>query len=159
VTPDGPRYATPAAFRSALNYQEMTERLGFEKHAPPGAGSGNIRNGTRGKTVRTEARGHVEIDVSRDRAGTFEPQIVKKQQRRLNDVDEIVLSLHAKGLTTGEISAHFTEIYRASVSKLHRTVDRLLVRSRVHGTASCSRVVHYPPESCHAAALGTVGIT
>ena len=55
--------------------------------------------------------------MPRDRAGTFEPQIVKKRQRRLTGVDEIVLSLYAKGLTTGEISAHFAEIYGASVSQ------------------------------------------
>ena len=70
----------------------------------PVRGTGNIRNGTRAKTVLTEATGQVEIDVPRDRAGTFEPQIVKKRQRRLSGVDEIVLSLYAKGLTTGEIS-------------------------------------------------------
>ena len=54
----------------------------------------------------TESSGHVEIEVPRDRAGTFEPQIVRKRQRRLTGIDEIVLSLYAKGLTTGEISAH-----------------------------------------------------
>ena len=63
-----------------------------------------MRNGTRAKTVLTEATGQVQIDVPRDRAGTFEPQIVKKR-RRLTGVDEIVLSLYAKGLSTGEISA------------------------------------------------------
>ena len=70
----------------------------------PGAGTGNVRNGTRPKTVLTESTGQVELDVPRDRDGTFEPQIVKKRQRRLTGVDEIVLSLYAKGLTTGEIS-------------------------------------------------------
>ena len=76
----------------------------------------------------TEASGSVEIEVPRDRAGTFEPQIVKKRRRRLNGVDEIVLSLYAKGLTTGEISAHFAEIYGASVSKetISRITDRVL---------------------------------
>ena len=115
---------------TALN-EEMTEHLGYDKHDPAGqgAGSGNIRNGTRPKTVLTEAPGQVEIDVPRDRAGTFEPQIVRKRQRRLTGVDEMVLSLYAKGLTTGEISAHFAEIYGASVSKEtispdHRQGDR-----------------------------------
>src|ERR671910_3094080 len=85
----------------------MTEHLGHEKHrAPDGRDSTNIRNGTRPKTVLTEATGQVEIEVPRDRDGSFEPQIVKKRQRRLTGVDEIVLSLYAKGLTTGEISAH-----------------------------------------------------
>jgi transposase-like protein len=73
--------------------------------------------------VVSDAAGEVAIDVPRDREGTFEPQIVKKRQRRLTDVDEIVLSLYAKGLTTGEISAHFAEIYGASVSK--ETISRI----------------------------------
>ncbi|MGF6884477.1 transposase-like protein [Nocardia sp. GAS34] len=70
-----------------------------------------------------ETTGHVQIDVPADRDSTFEPQIVRKRQRRLTRVDEIVLSLYAKGLTTGEISAHFAEIYGASVSK--ETVSRI----------------------------------
>jgi putative transposase len=73
--------------------------------------------------VISDAAGEVVIDVPRDREGTFTPQIVKKRQRRLSDVDEIVLSLYAKGLTTGEISAHFAEIYGASV--LEETVSRI----------------------------------
>src|ERR1700744_812160 len=118
---------TKTVIETALN-EEMTEHLGYEKHDPAGAGTGNIRNGTRGKTVLTEASGPVEIEVPRDRAGTFEPQIVKKRQRRLNGVDEIVLSLYAKGLTTGEISAHFAEIYGASVSKepVSRITDKVI---------------------------------
>jgi transposase-like protein len=67
--------------------------------------------------VISDAVGPVEVAVPRDREGTFEPVIVKKRQRRLGSVDEIVLSLYAKGLTTGEISAHFAEIYGASVSR------------------------------------------
>jgi putative transposase len=118
---------TKTVIESALA-EEMTEHLGYEKHDPAGAGTGNIRNGARGKTVLTEASGPVEIEVPRDRAGTFEPQIVKKRQRRLEGVDQIVLSLYAKGLTTGEISAHFAEIYGASVSKetISRITDRVL---------------------------------
>jgi putative transposase len=108
--------------RPPLN-EELTEHLGYDKHDPAGRDSGNIRNGTRPKTVLTEASGHVEIDVPRDRAGTFEPQIVRKRQRRLSGVDEMVLSLYAKGLTTGEISAHFAEIYGASLSK--ETISRI----------------------------------
>jgi transposase-like protein len=90
--------------------------------------TGNVRNGSRPKQVLTEGTGQVGIDVPRDRDGTFEPQIVKKRQRRLNGVDEIVLSLYAKGLTTGEISAHFAEIYGASVSKetVSRITDRVI---------------------------------
>jgi transposase-like protein len=126
--PDGLlKQLTKTVIETALS-EEMTEHLGYEKHDPVGAGAGNIRNGTRAKTVLTEASGHVEIEVPRDRAGTFEPQIVKKRQRRLDGVDEIVLSLYAKGLTTGEISAHFAEIYGASVSKetISRITDKVI---------------------------------
>lgn len=126
--PDGLlKQLTKTVLETALN-EEMTEHLGFEKHDPPEAGTGNIRNGTRSKTVLTDTTGHVEIDVPRDRAATFEPQIVKKRQRRLSGVDEVVLSLYAKGLTTGEISAHFAEIYGASVSKetISRITDKVI---------------------------------
>jgi putative transposase len=126
--PDGLlKQLTKTVIETALS-EEMTEHLGFEKHDPAGAGTGNIRNGTRGKSVLTEASGQVEIEVPRDRAGTFEPQIVRKRQRRLNGVDEIVLSLYAKGLTTGEISAHFAEIYGASVSRetISRITDKVI---------------------------------
>jgi transposase-like protein len=126
--PDGLlKQLTKTLIETALN-EEMTEHLGYEKHDPAGAGTGNIRNGTRAKTVLTENTGHVEIEVPRDRAGTFEPQIVRKRQRRLSGVDEVVLSLYAKGLTTGEISAHFAEIYGASVSRetISRITDKVL---------------------------------
>jgi putative transposase len=115
--PDGLlKQLTKTVLETALN-EEITEHLGYERHDPAGSGSGNVRNGSRAKTVLTEASGQVEIEVPRDRAGTFEPRIVRKRQRRLSGVDEVVLSLYAKGLTTGEISAHFAEIYGASVSK------------------------------------------
>src|SRR5829696_3437076 len=120
--PDGLlKQLTETVLETALN-EEMTGHLGYEKHDPAGVGADNIGNGSRSKTVLTEHTGPVEVEVPRDRAGTFSPQIVKKRQRRLSGVDEIVLSLHAKGLTTGEISAHFAEIYGASVSK--ETVSR-----------------------------------
>ena len=106
---------------------EMTEHLGYEKHDAAGRGSGNSRNGTRSKTVLTEI-GPVEIDVPRDIDSSFAPQIVKKRQRRLTGIDEIVLSLTAKGLTTGEVSAHFQDIYGATVSKdtISRITDKVV---------------------------------
>ena len=98
--------------------EEMTEHLGHEKNqTDPDRDSENVRNGTRAKTVLSDAAGDVDIAVPRDRSGTFTPQIVKKRQRRLGSVDEIVLSLYAKGLTTGEIASHFADIYGTSVSK------------------------------------------
>ncbi len=122
--PDGLlKLFTKNVLETALN-EEMTEHLGHEKNrAEPERESTNVRNGARSKTVISDAAGEVEINVPRDRESTFEPQIVKKRQRRLTDVDEIVLSLYAKGMTTGEISAHFAEIYGASVSK--ETISRI----------------------------------
>nr|WP_167479123.1 IS256 family transposase [Nocardia arthritidis] len=122
--PDGLlKQFTKTVLETALN-EEMTDHLGYDKHeAPAERETSNVRNGTRPKTVLTESSGHVQIDVPRDREGSFEPQIVRKRQRRLTGVDEIVLSLYAKGLTTGEISAHFAEIYGASVSK--ETISRI----------------------------------
>jgi putative transposase len=127
--PDGLlKLFTKNVLETALN-EEMTEHLGHEKNrAEAGRDSTNVRNGTRAKTVVSDAAGAVEIAVPRDREGSFEPQIVKKRQRRLSDVDEIVLSLYAKGLTTGEISAHFADIYGASVSKetISRITDKVI---------------------------------
>lgn len=125
VGPDGLLNGlTKRVLETALE-AEMTEHLGHEKHQQ--AESGNIRNGSRSKTVLTEV-GPVEIDVPRDRAGSFEPKIVKKRQRRLTGVDEIVLSLTARGLTTGEVAAHFDDVYGASVSKdtISRITDRVI---------------------------------
>src|SRR4051795_4720299 len=119
---------TNNVLKTALN-EEMTEHLGHEKHrAAEGRESANVRNGTRPKTVLTAATGPVEIEVPRDRDGSFEPVIVKKRQRRLTEVDEVVLSLSARGLTTGEISAHFAQIYGASVSRetISRITDKVL---------------------------------
>ena len=95
---------------------EITDHLGYEKHDPAGKDGGNSRNGARAKTVLTDV-GPVEITVPRDRDGSFEPQIVRKRQRRLTGVEDMVLSLSAKGLTTGEISAHLAEVYGADVSR------------------------------------------
>ena len=143
--PDGLlKQLTKTVLETALN-QEMTEHLGHDKHGPVTSETGNVRNGTRAKTVLTGASGQVPIEVPRDRAGTFEPQIVRKRQRRLTGVDQMVLSLYAKGLTTGEISAHFEEIYGASVSK--ETISRITGKVLEEMTDWCNR----PLDSVYAA--------
>jgi len=86
------------------------------KHEPAGKDGGNSRNGKRAKTVLTDV-GPVQIEVPRDRDGSFEPRIVRKRQRRLSGVEDLVVSLVAKGLTTGEVQAHLAEIYGAEVSR------------------------------------------
>lgn len=106
---------TKRLLESALE-GEITDHLGYDKHDPAGRNGGNSRNGIRSKTVLTDV-GPVEISVPRDRDGSFEPRIVAKRQKRLTGVDEMVISLSAKGLTTGEISAHLAEVYGAQVSR------------------------------------------
>jgi hypothetical protein len=95
---------------------EMDDHLGYGKHDPAGRNGSNSRNGHRPKTVLTEA-GPVDITVPRDRDSSFEPKIVAKRQRRLTGVEDMVISLSAKGLTHGEIAAHLAEVYGAEVSK------------------------------------------
>jgi transposase-like protein len=95
---------------------ELDDHLGYGKHDPAGRDGGNSRNGRRAKTVLTDS-GPVEISVPRDRDSSFEPKIVAKRQRRLTGADEMVISLSAKGLTHGEITAHLAEVYGAEVSE------------------------------------------
>jgi putative transposase len=109
------QHLTKRVIEAALD-GEITDHLGYEKHDPAGKDGGNSRNGSRAKTVLTDV-GPVEITVPRDRDSSFEPQIVRKRQRRLTGVEDMVLSLSAKGLTTGEISAHLAEVYGADVSR------------------------------------------
>lgn len=105
-------------FLEAALDAEMDEHLGYGKHDPTGRDGGNSRNGKRSKTLLTEV-GPVGIDVPRDRDGSFTPQVVAKRQRRLGGIDDLVISLTAKGLTTGEVAAHLAEVYGADVSKDH----------------------------------------
>jgi putative transposase len=101
---------------------EMTEHLGYEPHAVEGRRTGNSRNGTYPKTVTTEI-GQVAIDVPRDRNGTFEPVLVPKGQRRLDGLDANVISLYAKGMTTGDIQAYLSDIYGTEISR--DTISRI----------------------------------
>jgi putative transposase len=120
---------------------ELADHLGYELHDPAGRGSGNSRNGTSRKKVTTDV-GDVELRVPRDRNGTFDPQTVPKHQRRLDGLTGNVISLYAKGMTTGDIQAHLLELYgteisRETISKItdaivedmlawqHRPLDRL----------------------------------
>lgn len=134
--PDGLlKLLTKTVLEAALE-EEMTDHLGYEAHDPEGRNGGNSRNGVRAKTVISEAAGEMTIEVPRDRDGSFCPIIVQKRQRRLGDVDKIVLSLYGKGLTTGEISAHFAEIYDVSVSStlVSTITDRVMDEQQAWST-------------------------
>jgi transposase-like protein len=95
---------------------ELADHLGYEPYDPAGRGSGNSRNGSSPKTVTTDV-GEVALRVPRDRNGTFDPQTVPKHQRRLDGLSGNVISLYAKGMTTGDIQAHLLEIYGTEISR------------------------------------------
>ena len=94
---------------------EMTDHLGYDRHASDGHNSGNSRNGKSSKRVKGSF-GEVEIDVPRDRSGEFDPKLVKKRQRRLPGFDDKVIALYARGMTTREIQGHLHELYGVEVS-------------------------------------------
>lgn len=98
----------------ALN-AEMEQHLGYAKHAPEGKNSGNSRNGKSTKTVRS-VHGEIDLDIPRDRNGSFEPKLVKKGEKQLNGFDDRIISLYARGMTTRDIQAHFEEAYGVEVS-------------------------------------------
>ena len=115
-----------AMIEAALG-SEMTEHLGYEKHSADGNGSGNSRNGNSKKILKGD-HGEVEIDIPRDRTGTFEPQIIKKGQTRLSVLDDQILALYAKGMSTRDIAATLKELYDTDVSPalISKVTDRVL---------------------------------
>jgi putative transposase len=114
---------------------ELTEHLGYEPHQEPPGGAGNTRNGSTPKTLITE-HGEVRIETPRDRAGTFEPQIVRKRQRRFEGFDDKVLALYGRGLSTRDIEAHLEEIYGVKVGRdlISRVTDAVMDDARAWQT-------------------------
>ena len=106
---------------------ELTHHLGYEKGDPAGHGSGNSRNGHSSKTVLSE-EGEIDLAIPRDRAGTFEPQLIPKGVTRLDGFDDKIISLYARGLTVREIQGHLREIYGTEVSPdlISRVTDAVL---------------------------------
>jgi putative transposase len=106
---------------------ELTHHLGYEKGDVAGRGSGNSRNGSSKKTVLTDD-GQVDLEVPRDRAGTFEPQLVPKGERRLDGFDAKIINLYARGLTVREITGHLRDLYGVDVSPdlISRVTDAVL---------------------------------
>lgn len=94
---------------------ELTDHLGYDKHADSKPAGGNSRNGSTPKRLKSQ-HGEVQIETPRDRDGSFEPQLLKKYQTRVTQMDEQILTLYAKGLSTREIVAAFKEMYDADVS-------------------------------------------
>lgn len=123
VRADGGRLAGPGSFLSELCkavlerglQAELGQHLGYDKHDPAGKGSGNSRNGTTPKTMQTEI-GPVELDVPRDRAGTFTPMLVPKGERRLGGLSDVIISLYAGGMTVRDICHHLQRVYGTDIS-------------------------------------------
>ena len=106
---------TKAVLERALE-AEMTDHLGYESGDPAGRGTGNSRNGGTSKTVSTR-NGPVEMRVPRDRNSSFEPRIVPKHARRVGNIEDMILSLYSRGMTTRDIEAHLLEIYGINASR------------------------------------------
>ena len=106
---------------------ELTDHVGYEPHCEPPGGAVNQRNGTTSKTLITE-HGKVDLDAPRDRAGSFEPKIVRKRQRRFVGFDEKILALYSRGLSTRDIEAHLEEIYGVKVGRdlISRVTDAVM---------------------------------
>lgn len=106
---------------------EMAEHLGYEKHSIEGIKSGNSRNGYSKKTLKTQL-GESEINIPRDRNGEFEPQIIKKYERSSNEIEEQIIAMYAKGMTTRDIESHMKEIYGIDVSPtlVSKITDRIM---------------------------------
>src|SRR5579871_4834730 len=114
---------------------ELTDHLGYEPHQEPPGGAGNTRNGSTSKTLITE-QGEVQINTPRDRAGTFEPQIVRKRQRRFEGFDDKILALYSRGLSTRDIEAHLEEIYGVKVGRdlISKVTDAVMDDARAWQT-------------------------
>lgn len=111
---------------------ELTEHLGYERFDPAGRGSGNSRNGTTPKVLKTE-HGEIPVEMPRDRNGSFEPQIVPKGETHWNGFDDRIISLYAGGMTVEEIRGHLADIYGVAVSKdfVSKVTDAVLDDVRV----------------------------
>jgi putative transposase len=122
---------------------ELTDHLGYEPHQEPPGGAGNTRNGSTPKTLITE-QGEVRIDTPRDRAGSFEPQIVRKRQRRFEGFDDKILALYSRGLSTRDIEAHLEDIYGVKVGRdlISKVTDAVMEDARAWQTRALDDV--YP---------------
>jgi putative transposase len=122
---------------------ELTDHLGYEPHQEPPGGAGNTRNGSTPKTLVTE-HGAVQISTPRDRNGTFEPQIVRKRQRRFEGFDDKILALYSRGLSTRDIEAHLEQIYGVKVGRdlISKVTDAVMDDARAWQTRALDDV--YP---------------
>lgn len=115
VGPDGVLAQLTKAIMERAVDEELSDHLGYERGDPEGRGSGNSRNGTTPKTVHTEL-GPVDLELARDRNGSFEPKLIPKGSRRLAGFDDQIIALYAGGMTVRDIKRHLAKMYGAEVS-------------------------------------------
>ena len=94
---------------------EMTEHLGYEKHALEGNNSGNSRNGKSSKSIKS-SQGEIDLAIPRDRKGKYEPIVVGKYQKTIGDLEDKIISMYAKGMSTRDIGSHIEDIYGLQLS-------------------------------------------
>jgi putative transposase len=133
--PEGLFHRLKGALMERMLDAELTEHLGFERNAVEGRGKGNSRNGYTTKTVLSDT-GPVDVRVPRDRAGTFEPKLVGKYQRRLEGFDDKVLALYARGMSVRDIQGHLRDLYGTEVAPelISRVTDAVLDEARAWQT-------------------------
>ena len=95
--------------------EELTEHLGYERYSPSGRNSGSSRNGRTRKTLKND-NGEIEITLPRDRNGEFDPVIVKKYEKTIGPIEDKIISMYAKGMTTRDIQTHVSELYGIDIS-------------------------------------------
>ena len=110
---------------------ELSEHLGYEKHSPSGDNTGNSRNGKTSKTIKTN-EGKIELVIPRDRNSTFDPVVVQKYEKTLGPIEDKIISMYAKGMTTRDIQSHIEEIYGLEISPttVSRITDSIVVHAK-----------------------------
>ena len=95
---------------------ELDEHLGYEKHSKEGHNTGNSRNGSYPKKVKTESLGDLVLNIPRDRKSDFEPQLIPKGQRMSDRLEEAIIGMYSRGMTTSDISEQIKQAYGVDVS-------------------------------------------
>ncbi|EDM34041.1 hypothetical protein PBAL39_07055 [Pedobacter sp. BAL39] len=96
---------------------ELDDHLGYEKHAPEGSGSGNSRNGFSSKKVKSETLGDVVLSIPRDRNASFEPRLIPKQQRMSEQIEQSIIGMYSRGMSTRDIEDQIPEMYGVEISE------------------------------------------
>ena len=107
---------------------ELDQHLGYEKHSPEGYNTGNSRNGSSKKKVKTETLGDMVLNIPRDRKSTFEPQLIPKHERMSDKIEQVIIGMYSRGMTTRDIEDQVKEIYGVEVSEgtISNVTNRLI---------------------------------